>query len=80
MVSLTREMLNYLVVASPEHKAQLCDKITAAAQRWVFTAFGPLCDAAVHESWLTVLSAILFSACQRPAAQTLPTVRVDPGR
>lgn len=34
VVSLTREMLNYLVVASPEHKAQLCDKITAAAERW----------------------------------------------
>lgn len=35
VVSLTREMLNYLVVANPEHKAQLCDKITAAAERWV---------------------------------------------
>ncbi|CAM9097441.1 unnamed protein product [Scytosiphon promiscuus] len=34
VVSLTREMLNYLVVASPEHKAQLCDKITAAAERY----------------------------------------------
>lgn len=35
VVSLTREMLNYLVVAMPEHKAQLCDKITAAAERCV---------------------------------------------
>ncbi|CAN0263084.1 unnamed protein product, partial [Ectocarpus sp. 8 AP-2014] len=34
VVSLTREMLNYLVVAMPEHKAQLCDKITAAAERY----------------------------------------------
>ena len=33
VVTLTREMLNYLVVASREHKTQLCDKITAAAER-----------------------------------------------
>lgn len=33
VVSLTREMLNYLVVAIPEHKAPLCSKIAAAADR-----------------------------------------------
>ena len=33
VVSLTREMLNYLVVATPEQKGQLCDKISAAAER-----------------------------------------------
>ncbi|CAM9813096.1 unnamed protein product [Laminaria digitata] len=33
VVSLTREMLNYLVVATPEQKGQLCDKISSAAER-----------------------------------------------
>lgn len=33
VVSLTREMLNYLVVAIPEHKGPLCSKIAAAAER-----------------------------------------------
>lgn len=33
IVSLTREMLNYLVVASAEHKGPLCDKIAVAAER-----------------------------------------------
>ena len=33
VVSLTREMLNYLVVSTPEQKGQLCDKISASAER-----------------------------------------------
>lgn len=49
VVSLTREMLNYLVVASPEHKTQLCDKITAAAERCGLAPyFHGLCNVGCH--------------------------------
>ena len=76
VVSLTREMLNYLVVANPEHKTQLCDKITAAAERCGLTPyFHGLCHVGCHLGRIGCTSTRGLSECTTCSLECRPRVQ-----
>ncbi|CAM9371300.1 unnamed protein product, partial [Discosporangium mesarthrocarpum] len=71
VVDLTREMLNYLVVASAEHKTALCEKISTAAERYapdarwrIDTLISMLCIAGKHcDEGITSATIVYIGHC-----------------